>query len=69
MGPVRSLYEQERDLEGALLQHPSGGGAVMLRPVQMSDCGERDTFFVYDRERVRHVGGGSSTQEFNPTPW
>lgn len=57
MGPVRSLYEQERDLEGALSQHPSG----MLRPVQMSDCGERDKRFVYDRKCVRLVYWSSST--------
>lgn len=40
MGPIRSLYEQEGDLERALLQ-PPGGAPVMLRPVEMSDCGKR----------------------------
>ncbi|CAM9242732.1 unnamed protein product, partial [Laminaria digitata] len=38
MGPVRSLYEQQGGLERAVMQQPSGGGPVMLRPVQMSDC-------------------------------
>lgn len=37
MGPLRSLYEQESDLERALLQQSS----MAFRPVQMSDCGER----------------------------
>lgn len=37
MGPVRSLYEQEGDLERALLQQTP----MVLRPVQTSDCGER----------------------------
>ena len=40
MGPIRSLYEQEGDLERAL-QQPPEGEAVTLRPVQMSDCGEQ----------------------------
>lgn len=40
MGPVRSLYEQQGGLERAVMQQPSGGGPVMLRPVQMSDCGK-----------------------------
>ncbi|CAM9727510.1 unnamed protein product [Ectocarpus sp. 4 AP-2014] len=38
MGPVRSLYEHERDLEKVLSRQPPGGGAVALRPVEMSDC-------------------------------
>ncbi|CAM9237328.1 unnamed protein product [Ectocarpus fasciculatus] len=38
MGPVRSLYEHESDLEKVLSQQPPGGGAVALRPVEMSDC-------------------------------
>lgn len=41
MGPVRSLYEQQGGLERAVMQQPSGGGPVMLRPVQMSDCGKQ----------------------------
>lgn len=56
MGPVRSLYEQERDLEGALLQHPSGSGAVMLRPVQMPDCGELEKRFVNYRKMCGSCG-------------
>lgn len=41
MGPVRSLYEQEGELERAVMQKSSGGGPLTLRPVQMSDCGKR----------------------------
>ena len=41
MGPVRSLYEQQGGLERAVMQQPSGGGPVMLRPVDMSDCGKK----------------------------
>lgn len=41
MGPVRSLYEQQGGLERAVMQQPSGGGSLMLRPVQMSDCGKQ----------------------------
>ncbi|CAM9994376.1 unnamed protein product [Ectocarpus sp. 6 AP-2014] len=38
MGPVRSLYEHERDLEKVFSRQPPGGGVVALRPVEMSDC-------------------------------
>lgn len=44
MGPVRSLYEQEGDLESTLLQQTP----VVLRPVQMFDCGERYWHFRQD---------------------
>lgn len=40
MGPVRSLYEQEGELERAVMEQPSVGSPVMLRPVKMSDCGK-----------------------------
>lgn len=41
MGPVRSLYEQQGGLERTVMQQTSGGGPVILRPVQMSDCGKQ----------------------------
>lgn len=41
MGPLRSLYEQEGDLERALVQQTP----MVLRPVQISDCGKRCTNF------------------------
>lgn len=51
MGPIRSLYEQEGDLERALLQ-PPGGAPVVLRPVQMSDCGERQERLGFFRHGI-----------------
>lgn len=52
MGPLRSLYEQEGELERAVMRQASGGGAVMLRPVQMSDCGKQDMLPLYPRRAV-----------------
>lgn len=43
MGPVRSLYKREGGLEKVLEQRPPGQSDLqsdLLRPVQMSDCGE-----------------------------
>lgn len=45
MGPVRSLFEHESDLEKVLSHQPPGGGAVTLRPVEMSDCGEEYAYY------------------------
>lgn len=39
MGPVRSLYEREGELERVLTRGP-----VMLRPMQILDCGKRKYF-------------------------
>lgn len=41
MGPIRSLYEQEGELEKMVMQQ--GETPVTLRAVRMSDCGECDT--------------------------
>lgn len=40
MGPIRSLYEEGGDFERAVAQDTSGGAPIILRPVQLSDCGE-----------------------------
>lgn len=40
MGPIRSLYEEGGDFERAVEQEASGGAPIILRPVQLSDCGE-----------------------------
>lgn len=42
MGPVRSLYEKEGDLERAFVKQTP----MVLRAVHLSDCGERCIFFV-----------------------
>lgn len=53
MGPIRCLYEQEGDLETALLQQTP----VVLRPVQMSDCGERHVHFSERMHACSYLAG------------
>lgn len=39
MGPIRSLYEEGGELESLGAQQTSEGDPIILRPVQISDCG------------------------------
>lgn len=43
MGPLRSWYEQEEELENAVFRRQSKGGSL-LRPVHMADFGETPLF-------------------------
>lgn len=46
MGPLRSLYECEGELEKVITQRPTGTLSI-IRPVHMSDCGKVQPIEIY----------------------